>query len=265
MNTQEADRFLSVTELSQDEVAPEQVHRMCQRYYWAGPYCQGKDVVEVACGTGQGLGYLQALSRSLVGGDISPAILDQARAHYGDRVELKEFAADAMPFEDNSKDVVVLFEAIYYLPNVSRFLDECRRVLRPGGWVLIATANKDLYDFNPSPFSNEYLGVKELEATFADHGFAARCYGDTPVDSVSVRQRVLRPVKSMAVKWNLIPQTMNGKKWLKKMVFGGLVPMPAEVKADTAPAGQPTALLSGQPDTKHKVLYCAAQLEAPNA
>ncbi|MCD6265910.1 MAG: BrnT family toxin [Deltaproteobacteria bacterium] len=28
---------------------------------------------------------------------------------------------------------------------------DCVRVLRPGGKVLIATANKDLYDFNPSP------------------------------------------------------------------------------------------------------------------
>ena len=43
--------YLSVTEISGDEVTKEQIDRLCNRYYWAGRYCKGRDVVEVACGT----------------------------------------------------------------------------------------------------------------------------------------------------------------------------------------------------------------------
>jgi len=39
--------------------------------------------------------------------------------------------------------VIILFEAIYYIPDAEKFVEECARVLRLGGKVLIATANKD--------------------------------------------------------------------------------------------------------------------------
>lgn len=48
--------YVFVTEISGEEVTQEQIDRLCNRDYWAGQYCTGKDVMEVACGTGQGLG-----------------------------------------------------------------------------------------------------------------------------------------------------------------------------------------------------------------
>ena len=143
--------YSTVTELAGEEISSEQLDRLCHRYYWAGTYCTGKDILEAACGTGPGLGYLAGLARSLRGGDFDENILGFVQAHYGDRIELKQFDAQDMPYEDHSLDVVILFEAIYYLPSAKKFVDECRRVLRDDGKILIATANKDLYDFNPSP------------------------------------------------------------------------------------------------------------------
>lgn len=251
--------FLTVTELAGDEVSQEQIQRICNRYYWAGEYCRGKDVLEAACGTGQGLGYLEKISKSVQAGDYSGKILDIAQSHYGDRILLTQFDAQDMPFSAQSFDVVILFEAIYYLPQADRFVDECRRVLRPGGVVLIATANKDLFDFNPSPFSHTYYGVRELHELFVSKGFEVECFGDTPVSSVSWRQKLLRPVKRIAVELGLIPKTVDGKKWLKKFVFGKLTQMPAEISANTCEYVRPTAL-SNKPDTEHKVIYCAASL-----
>ncbi len=71
--------FLSVTELAGDEVTQEQVDRLCNRYYWAGTYCEGKDVLEAACGTGQGLGYLAKRAKSLSAGDYTADILKIAK------------------------------------------------------------------------------------------------------------------------------------------------------------------------------------------
>ena len=47
-----ANDYLDVTELAGDDVTREQIERICHRYYWAGGYCRGKDVVEAACGAG---------------------------------------------------------------------------------------------------------------------------------------------------------------------------------------------------------------------
>lgn len=120
----------------------------------------------MACGTGPGLGYLAAIAKSLRAGDISPEILAIARRHYGNRIALDVVDALNLPYSDKSLDVIIIFEAIYYLDDVSHFNQECRRVLREGGYVLVATANKDLFDFQPSPFSRAYYGVKELTALF---------------------------------------------------------------------------------------------------
>lgn len=257
--------YLAVTELSGDEVSQEQVDRICHRYYWAGKYCAGKDVLEAACGAGQGLGYLAGLARSISAGDYSADILKIARDHYGDRIPIQQFDAQEMPYPDNSMDIIILFEAIYYLPSADKFVGQCRRILRDGGKVLIATANKDLYDFNPSPHSYQYYGVVELNELFEKYGFSTEFFGIAPVDSLSLQQKILRPVKRFAVKFGLIPKSMAGKKFLKKLVFGRLVKMPAEIREGMAPYAEPVKLPPSQPDKKHKVIYCVATVQKKNA
>jgi len=254
--------YLSVTELPGSYVSREQVDRICNRYYWAGKYCYNKDVLEVACGTGQGLGYLSKIAKSLNAGDYSEKILEIAQEHYGNRIALRQFDAQNMPYKDNSMDVIILFEAIYYLPSAERFVSECRRVLRDGGKVLIATANKDLYDFNPSPYSYKYYGVVGLKELFSKQGFTVEFYGNTPVNTLSWRQKLLRPIKKWAVKFGLVPKTLEGKKIIKKLIFGRLVKMPAEIKENMVPFIEPTELSSSQPDNKHKVIYCVATLQS---
>ena len=168
------------------------------------------------------VGYLAGIALSLDAGDYSEEILDIARRHYGERISLRQFDAQDMPFEDKSKDVIILFEAIYYLPDVAKFVRECARVLRPGGKVLIATANKDLFDFNPSPHSYKYYGTVELRELFERSGFNVKLYGYMDVQSVSIRQRILRPIKFLASKARIISGSIQGKKWLKRVVFGGV-------------------------------------------
>ena len=252
--------YTELTEVSGDDVTREQVERMARRYYWAGEYCCGRDVLEVACGAGQGVGYIGSLATSVRASDISEPLLSVARGHYGDRFVFGQFDALEMPFEADRFDVVLLFEALYYLPDVDGFFDECHRVLRPGGHLLIATANKDLFDFNPSPHSHRYLGVSELSKELSARGFDVTVFGDTPVATVGLRQRVLSPVKAAASRLGLIPNSMRAKKLLKKLAFGALIPMPAEIDVDTAPKLPPQALAADQSDQQHKVIFCAARM-----
>jgi ubiquinone/menaquinone biosynthesis C-methylase UbiE len=252
--------YSTVTERAGDEISQEQLERLCHRYYWAGSYCDGKDVTEVACGTGPGLGYLLQKAESLCAGDYTPSILAIAQEHYKERLDLRQFDAQAMPYEDQSMDVLILFEAIYYLPDILKFIYECRRVLRSGGRVLIATANKDLYDFNPSPYTHAYYGVVELHQLFEEHRFDIECFGHLSVQEVSIRQRILRPIKGFVVKFGLMPKSMVGKKLLKRLVFGEMIPMPAEIQADMITYESPTPLSNTQPDQHHKVIYCVATL-----
>lgn len=260
---QDSVSFKDVTEMTGEEISGEQLQRMCNRYYWAGEYARGKDVIEAACGAGGGLGYLASVARSVQGCDIADEVLQPARAHYGSRIRIDTADAAKMPYADASADVVILFEAIYYLPDAAAFLAEARRILRPEGVVLVASANRDLYDFNPSPFSHVYYGAADLTELMKKSGFEViEMAGGTPLESVSLRQKVLRPVKKIVVSLGLMPKTMAGKKLLKRLVFGNMIPAPAEINAHTCVYQKPAPIAADQPDRGHKVIFCAAKKTA---
>lgn len=61
-----------------------------------GKYCYNKDVLEVACGEGQGLEYLSKIAKSLNAGEYSEKILEIAQEHYGNRIALRQFDAQNM-------------------------------------------------------------------------------------------------------------------------------------------------------------------------
>jgi SAM-dependent methyltransferase len=252
--------YSEVTEIAGAPITAEQLFRLYHRYTWASEYCADRDAVECACGTGPGIGLLHSVSKSFEAGDISPLMVRTAKRHYGVRVAIAQFSAEMLPLPDRSKDIIVLFEAIYYLPDASRFVRECLRVLRPGGYVLIVTANKDLWDFHPSPYTHTYYGVRELQALFAAHSFDCDFFGFQDVREVSLSQRLLRPVKRLAVVSGLMPKTMAGKRWLKRLVFGSEVPMPAELVAGAGEYAPPTKIALDAADRHHKIVYCAARL-----
>ena len=153
--------YSTVTEIPGDKATQEQMDRVFQRYRFAIDFCEDKDVLEVACGAGQALGYLARKARRVVGGDCTEKLLTSAKHYYKDRAELYLLDAHQLPFRDRSFDVVILFEAIYYLAQPQEFVAEAYRVLRGNGVLLIATVNKDWPEFNPSPYSIRYLSVPE--------------------------------------------------------------------------------------------------------
>lgn len=253
--------FAYVTEISGDQVSGEQIDRAYRRYIWGAQFCVGKEALEVACGSGFGLGLLARHSGGFRAGDCDPALVAHARKIYGDRIEILHLDAENLPFPDASLDVIMLFEAVYYL-DLDKFLSECVRLLRPGGRVLISSANKDLFDFNPSPHSKQYHGVVEFGESFRRTGFDVKFYGCSSTAEIGLWQKLLRPIKKWAVSLDIIPKTMSGKKIFKRLVFGGLQTMPEELREKEWHGSLPEPIPGDQPNRTHKIIYCEAQLKA---
>lgn len=67
--------FTAITELPHSLLHEEQWTRILQRYHLGARSAHGKDVLEVACGAGIGLGLLQQHARSLIGCDYTGQVL----------------------------------------------------------------------------------------------------------------------------------------------------------------------------------------------
>lgn len=248
----------AITDVAGEPAGRVQVERLVERYHWAASYCEGLAVLEVACGTGQGLGLLRSRARPLHACDLSLANLATARSTYRGEISLVQANAQKLPFAPGSLDVLLLLETLYFLPSADAFLTEARRVLKPGGQLLISCINKDCPDFNPNhPLYFARYGVPELARTVSAHGFAPECFGIIPMDLPSLRSRIFKPVKRLAVRLNLIPDSMQARLFLKRLVFGRLERMPHDIIGEPAPATPPRPLAPARPDTVHQVVLCA--------
>jgi ubiquinone/menaquinone biosynthesis C-methylase UbiE len=253
--------YITVTEIPGNRASKENISMLYARYKWASRFIQEKDILEVACGAGIGLGYLAKKAKKVIGSDYDLNLVKIAKNYYKDRIDIFQSDAQYLPFKDNTFDVVILFEAIYYLPHPEKFLDESKRVLRENGIVLICTVNKDWKGFNPSSFSVKYFSVPELFKLLEMKNFEVELFGNFPADTISFMDKCKLFARKMAVSLHIMPKTMKGKEKLKRIFYGRLVDLPDEIKDEETenPPFEPIdKTISNQ---KCKVIYAMGHLK----
>ncbi len=156
--------YSGVTETPGTLVSRHAASMALSRYELVRRVAAGRRVIEIACGSGQGLGYVAAEAARVVGGDITASLLRRARQHYRPRVPLVQLDGHALPFASGSFDLIQIHEAIYYMGRPDRALQECRRVLSANGLLVLSSINPSWADFNPSPHAACYLNAGELKA-----------------------------------------------------------------------------------------------------
>jgi ubiquinone/menaquinone biosynthesis C-methylase UbiE len=103
------------------------------RYVFALQFAERQKVLDIACGTGYGLGLLKSKAGYVAGVDVSIDAAKQARLECSENAEVLLGDGLALPFADSSFDVVTSFETIEHLHERAYFLKELNRVLKPAG------------------------------------------------------------------------------------------------------------------------------------
>ena len=190
--------------------------RMSQKVIEAANVCSGQRVLDVGCGFGGTLADLNQRfdGMDLVGLNIDPRQLEQARrdpaltARGGNRVSLLTGDACCLPFAAASFDVVLCVEAVFHFPGRDKFLNDVRRVLRPGGRLALSDFVPrfvipwlwDYFDRRFKPVVTRLYGASDMRCTVHDYRWLA-CHAElelTRVDDVTHNTlpsyQVLRPL-----------------------------------------------------------------------
>ena len=124
------------------------------------------DVLDVGTGTGLLLRSLPPAPWRLVGVDLSPAMLEIARAALPNaRFELADAAR--LDFPDASFDLVTCVTVLHLVPDATAAMRDWRRVLRPGGRIVLATfADDDLSTIERGAASARAIPSVDLNAPF---------------------------------------------------------------------------------------------------
>ncbi len=110
------------------------------------PDWSGLEVLDLGCGPGFMSEALAKRGANVIGIDPCAAALEAATGHaltQGLAIKYLEGAGESIPLDPASVDCVVCVDVLEHVESVSKVIAECRRVLRPGGYFLFDTINRN--------------------------------------------------------------------------------------------------------------------------
>jgi GT2 family glycosyltransferase/SAM-dependent methyltransferase len=156
-----------VTSLTQGEILHEHLHR----YFFALQFCAGKRVLDIASGEGYGSALLASVANSVVGVDVAAEAIQHAAENYAaDNLSFLCGDTRRIPLSAGSVEVVVSFETIEHLGEQEEFIREIKRVLRPGGLLILSTPDREFFASSPpNPFHVKELSRADFQAFLGEH------------------------------------------------------------------------------------------------
>jgi SAM-dependent methyltransferase len=126
-----------------DQYHFEKLHHLLRLVAFDG--YRGRSVLEVGCGAGVDLARFARGGAIVTGVDLAPSAIELARANFAQQGLPGSFeVADGehLPFADRSFDLVYAHGVVQYTADPKRLVDECRRVVKPGGEAIFQVYNR---------------------------------------------------------------------------------------------------------------------------
>jgi SAM-dependent methyltransferase len=135
------------------------------------------DVADLGCGEGYLTIEMARWARRVVAVDRSPEVLAGARALAGRRrlrnITWKRGVLERLPVKDATVDVALLSQALHHAEKPAAALAEARRILRPGGRVLVLDLRAHDHAWVRAKLGDRWLGFDDdaLRALIEGAGF----------------------------------------------------------------------------------------------
>jgi 2-polyprenyl-3-methyl-5-hydroxy-6-metoxy-1,4-benzoquinol methylase len=132
------------------ELQPLEAAIHINRYLLAKQFCQGKKVLDIACGQGYG-SFLMAHNWGadfVAGVDISTEAIDAANQYFKhEKVEFYCHSAENVNnlFSPESFDVIISLETIEHITDPKPFLQSLKQLLKPDGIIILSCPNDHWY------------------------------------------------------------------------------------------------------------------------
>lgn len=157
-----------------------------KRYDFARQFCNGKVVLDAACGVGYGSSYLAEVAREVIGIDISQEAITYALQHYQkENARFKKGDIHNLEFSDDHFDIICSFETLEHLDRPEKFINEISRVLRKEGKFIFSVPHVRKTKYNPeNPYHRIEFSQKDLESILKKYFREVEIFGERRLQSV---------------------------------------------------------------------------------
>jgi ubiquinone/menaquinone biosynthesis C-methylase UbiE len=150
------------------------------RYAIAMEYVNDKVVLDIACGEGYGSNLLSKYAREVTGIDTDSKTISHASKKYSkNNLKFIQGKVEDIPVADSSFDVVVSFETLEHTYEHKKIFQQIKRVLKPGGLLIISTPEKKYYTDLPgsqNPFHRKEVYEHEFIGLLKNHFSYYYCF-----------------------------------------------------------------------------------------
>ncbi len=244
------------------------------RYHLASRLAAGKRVLDIACGEGYGSAILAQTARHVVGVDIEESVVAHAHAKYAsENTMFRVGRCENIPVPDHSIDLAVSFETLEHTRDQDQMLAEFRRVLEPGGVLILSSPNRSYFlnaNAPPNPFHVKELGLFELDSLMRNNFKHVRILGQrvaygsvvaplqeklTQIELFDTNGRPIYEHESMEHWWiyfiviasdGVLPESVSGMlgSALREEYFDGLI---GQLQREVAESHASIATLQAEP------------------
>ncbi len=123
-----------------------------------------KRVLDLGCGAGNLTDHLVSLGAEVIASDVSPIFLTQISQRHPEATvtTLRLNGSDLCDLQDASIDMVATYSVLHHIPDYLGIIDECMRVLKPGGILYLDHEEPDEYWDNTVTLKQFYKEVQRF-------------------------------------------------------------------------------------------------------
>lgn len=166
---------------------------------------EGIKILDIGCGGGLVCEPLARLAADVTGIDADPEAINAAKSHAdmsGLTIDYRNMAAEDL--EAETYDVVLALEIAEHVPDPSAFIDQCSRLLKPGGLMIVSTLNRSIRSFALGIVAAEYVlrwvprGTHDWKKFIKPHEMS-RCFRQSNIKCTDITGLVYTPLSGFAL------------------------------------------------------------------
>ena len=108
-------------------------------------------------------------------------------------------------------------------------------------------------------YTYKYFSAPELYELMKKSFNEVKLYGGFPIDKMGGGAEIISLIKRVAVRFNLIPGSLRGRAYLKRIFMGRLVPLPEEIKEGMTIYEPPVEIPVDTVNRAFKILYAVGK------